>query len=270
MAAYRSSLDSVAIPNNAVAPVGPADVGVRRLERRGTVWVRLDVMERGPDGAAHSHRCELGDTFPVGDETWYFAGAHFENAGRWRVTVRRLAPGAAPPVVDESTAVTGWRPAQRQPFGPLDESQLQALEQALGRPLPWAYRDWLSQTNGMQPVEPQWVPGAPFTLFPGRPLLGVHPEYPAFDLLTAEREWRVGKLSTDFVVIAVPMEGLLLLRLTEPRPGSVGFLPKDLLAGPGTPDAIAWRERQVITTSMGWSFGDFLGRLTPLDAPGVA
>ncbi|MFV2084267.1 DUF6406 domain-containing protein [Micromonospora sp. LOL_021] len=261
--------DVLVIRNNTQVNMGTFSLGAGGANPRRPVTAQVVVAFPGSADST-THLLRLGETFPIGAENWYFAGAHFENAGRWRVTVRRLAPGEAPPVVDEATAVTGWRPAQRLPFGQLDEGRLQALEQALERPLPWAYRDWLSQTNGMQPVEPQWVPGAPFTLFPGRPLLGVHPEYPAFDLLTAEREWRVGKLSTDFVVIAVPMEGLLLLRLTEPRPGSVGFLPKDLLAGPGTPDAIAWRERQVVTTSMGWSFGDFLGRLTPLDAPGVA
>lgn len=262
----QSYEDVEVIPNNAQVNTGAFSIGVMGVSPQRPVTAHLAVAF---PGAAEStkHRLRLGETFLIGTETWYFAGAHFENASRFWVTVRRLAPGEVPPVVDESTAVTGWRPAQWQPFGRLEEGQLQALEQALGRRLPGDYRDWLAETNGMQPMEPQWVPGAPFTLFPGRPLLGVHPGYPAYDLLTAEREWRVGKLSTDFVVIAVLMEGLLLLRLADPRPGAVGFLPNDLLAGPGTPDAIAWRERQVITTSMGWSFDDFLGRLTPLDAP---
>ncbi|MDG4762743.1 SMI1/KNR4 family protein [Solwaraspora sp. WMMD406] len=260
----QSYEDVEVIPSNAQVNTGTCSIGVLGVDPGQPVSALLAVAFPGSAESA-KHRLRLGETFPVGTETWYFAGVRFESASRYWVTVRRLAPGAAPPFVDESTSVTGWRPAQRQPYGQLDEAQLQSLEQALGRRLPGDYRHWLSQTNGMQPVQPQHVPGAPFTLFSQRPLLGVHPDYPPYDLVAADRQWRVGKLSEAYVVIALPMEGLLVVRVADPYADSVSFLPQDLLAGPGTPEAVAQRERQMI--GVGQSIGHFLGSLTPLDPP---
>ncbi|MFY1635091.1 DUF6406 domain-containing protein [Solwaraspora sp. WMMB335] len=259
-----SFVDVAAIANNVPVPVGPARLGVRWIDASRPVSAEIMVLPVGP-GEAGRYVLNVGNTFPVGEETWYFAGAHFDSADRWRVTVRRLAPGAVPPVVDEATAVTGWAPAQQRPYGRLDEEQVRSLESALGRVLPPEYRRWLAETNGVQPVGMQHLPGVPFALLPERPLLGVHPQYRPFDLVAADRQWRVGKLSEAYVVVAVPADGLVVVRAEPPQRDAVFFLPEAAVAGTGTPETIAWREQRLEPVAR--SIGDFLSRLTPLAAP---
>jgi len=257
-----SDTDIAAIFNNVPIDVGSARLGVRWADAGRPVSAEIIVMPHGP-GEVRRYRVGLGATFPIGAETWYFASAHFDSADRWRMTVRRLEPGVPPPVVDEATAATGWIPAEWRPYGRLDEEQLRSLEAALGRPVPPDHRRWLSENNGAQPVGPQHVAGVPFMLVPERPLLGVHPQYPPFDLVAADRRYREGKLSSAYLVIAVPAEGLLVVGTETANLDTISFLPEAALAGPGTPEAIAWREQRLTPVSR--SIGYLLGQLTPLD-----
>lgn len=256
----RSYTDVIAIPNNVPMDIGPARLGVRWIDEGPPVRAEINVMPwRGGEG--DDYEVTLGETFPVGDETWRFVDVDMKSADQWRVTVRR---------VDENEVMTPpsgqvWKSARLRPYGQLDEAQLEALEATLALRLPPSYREWLRQNNGAQPEVEHHVPGLPFTMLPERPLLGVHPQYPPFDLVHAQRVHRDPWLSPDWLVIANLSGGLLVISL-RPRDMAeegVYFLPDAGLGGPTGPEGAAGREQHLVPIAR--DFGYFLGRLTPID-----
>ncbi|MEU8326950.1 DUF6406 domain-containing protein [Micromonospora sp. NPDC048839] len=258
----RSYTDVMWIQNNAPSDIGPARLGVRWIDEGPPVQAEIVVMPHWDEESPH-YEVTLGGTFPVGDETWRFADVDMESADEWQVIVRR---------VDENEVMTPptghvWKRMQLRPYGQLDEAQLLAVEAELGTSLPADYRDWLRENNGAQPEVEHHVPGLPFALTPERPLLGVHPQYPPFDLVHAQRVHRDPWLSPDLLVIANLSGGLLVLTLRErdeEREG-VYFLPDTALGGPAGPAGAAARERHLIPIAR--SIGYFLGRLTPIELP---
>jgi hypothetical protein len=241
----------VSIPNNATADVGPARLGVTWLEPGPPPQARIAVMPHNEtdDVADRDYDLSLGEVFPIGAETWRFADVAFQSRDRWHVVVTRVAPDEEP---WEPPALSGdrvWMPIDARPFGQLDEAQVAELETRLGRALPPVYRDWLAETNGLQPVGDHHVRGLRFALFEQRPLLGVHPEFLPYDLAEADRRQRRMWLSDDYVVIAAPSGGLLAVRVNEPGLDHVVFLPESATTGPATVTAHAARERHLVSVA---------------------
>ncbi|RIV34368.1 SMI1/KNR4 family protein [Micromonospora radicis] len=207
-------------------------------------------------GDTSRYEVTLGETFPVGEETWRFADLDMTSANDWHVRVRRVDEDE----VMEPPSGHLWKRARLRPYGQLDETQLRSVEAALGHPLPPDYRDWLRRTNGAQPEVEHHIPGAPFSLLPERPLFGMHPTYPPFDLVHAQRVHRDPWFSPEWLVIANPFGGLLVVSASA-LSGNVYFLHELDLVGPPGPAASAARERKL--RAVAWSMGEFLGRLTP-------
>ena len=251
----RSFTARTAIRNNIPTDIGPARLGARWVDVGPPVRAGIVVM---PEGATQSsyHEVTLGETFPVGEETWRFADLDMTSADAWQVKIRRVDEGE---VMEPPTGHL-WKRAQLRPYGQLDEAQLQSVETALGHPLPPDYRNWLRRNNGALPEVEHHIPGAPFSLLPERPLFGVHPQYPPFDLVHAQRVHRDPWFSPDWLVIANPFGGLLVIsaRLGS---GNVYFIHELDLLGPPGPAASAVRERKL--RAVAWSMGEFIGRLTP-------
>ncbi len=253
----RSFTEITSIPNNVPVDIGHARLAVRWVNVGPPVRAEMVVMPRRSEESAH-HEVTLGETFPVGEETWRFADLDMASADQWKVTVRR---------VDENEVLeppTGhlWKRARLRPYGQLDEAQLQSVEAALGHPLPPGYRDWLRRNNGAQPEVEHHIPGVPFTLLPERPLFGVHPQYPPFDLVHAQRVHRDPWLSPAWLVIANPSGGLLVIS-TQSSDGTIYFVHELDLLGPPGPPASAARERKLRAVAR--SMGYFIGRLTPME-----
>ncbi|WP_433530397.1 DUF6406 domain-containing protein [Micromonospora sp. CA-263727] len=253
----RSFTHLTAIPNNMPADIGPARLGVRWVDVGPPVRAEIVVMPYRDEASPH-YEVTLGETFPVGEETWRFADVDMSSGDEWEVTVRR---------VDENEVLeppTGrlWKPARLRPYGQLDEAQLRSLETTLGVRLPASYRDWQSRNNGAQPEGEHHIPGAPFTLLPERPLFGVHPQDPSLDLVQAQRVHRDRWLSPDWLVIANPSGGLLAVSADSGNE-SVYFVHELDLVGPPGPPASAARERKL--RAVAWSMHEFVGRLTPVE-----
>jgi SMI1/KNR4 family protein SUKH-1 len=157
-----------------------------------------------------------------------------------------------------------WTPLDARPFGRLDEGQLSELEARLERALPPAYRRWLAETNGLQPIGDHGVRGLHFTLFEQRPLLGVHPDFPPFDLAEVDRRDRRMWLSRDYVVIGVPSGGLLAVRASAPNVDQIVFLPESAATGPATDAAHAARERHLVVVAP--DLDEFLDLLQPVSS----
>ncbi|MGW0434921.1 DUF6406 domain-containing protein [Micromonospora sp. NPDC003197] len=253
----RSFTNLVVIPNNVPMDLGPARLGVGWVTSEQPVSAEIIVMPTGSQDS-HSFRVALGETFPVGDETWRFADVDFESADRWEVTVRR---------VDEDEPQDQprghlWVSARLSPYGKLDEQRLRMVEAELGQPLPPSYRRWLAENNGAAPASDHYVAGLPFTLMPERPLLGVHPQYPTFDLVSAQRMHRDTWLSRTYLVIAVPSGGLLVVKTDHPDGDSVWILPEDAMRGPLGAAGAADRERRLVYLAEDITY--FIGRLQPV------
>ncbi|MEV4715270.1 DUF6406 domain-containing protein [Micromonospora sp. NPDC049374] len=253
----RSFTHVAVVQNNSTTPVGPARFGVRWVDAGPPVRAEIIVMPFQRDESS-AHEVTLGETFPVGEETWRFADLDMSSADDWEVTVRR---------VDEDEVMeppTGrlWKRARLRPYGQLDETRLRSLEVALGAQLPRGYRDWLGRNNGAQPEVPHHIPGMPIALLPSAPLFGVHPEYPPFDLVHAQRRYRDPWLSAAWLVIANTASGLLVVS-AELGNESVYFVSELDLVGPPDPVATAARERKL--RAVAWSMYEFIGRLTPME-----
>jgi hypothetical protein len=258
----RSFTHLAAIPNNATASVGLARFGVRWVDVGPPVRAEILVMPFRSD-EDFAHEVTLGDTFPVGEETWRFVDLDMSSEHEWQVTVRRVDENE---VMDPPTGRL-WTRARLRPYGELDETQLQSLESALGVRLPTSYRDWLGRNNGAQPETEHHIPGTPFTLLPERPLFGVHPRFPPFDLMHAQRAHRDPWLSPDWLVIANPSGGLLVVSVREAGDESVYFVHECDLVGPPDPTASAARERKL--RAVAWSMWELIGRLTPMELDDV-
>ncbi|RIV34359.1 SMI1/KNR4 family protein [Micromonospora radicis] len=239
--------------------VGPARLGVRWVDVGPPVRAELVVMAHRADESPH-HEVTLGETFPVGAETWRFTDLDMASADEWEVTVRRVDD------VDEVPhPPTGHlaQPARLRPYGQLDGAQLDRVETLLGVRLPPDYRDWLRRSNGALPEVGHQVPGVPFTLTAERPLFGVHPQHPAFDLVHAQRVHRDPWLSRDRLVIARPSGGLLLVSAAGPDVDMVYFLHELDMIGPPGPPAEAVRVGKL--QPLAWSTQELISRLVPLE-----
>jgi len=259
----RSFVDITDIQNNTVSDIGPARLAVRWLDAGPPPSAGIIVAPY--DGQEQEYELSLGQTFPVGSETWRFDDVSFDSADRWHVTVIRVDPDSPPWQPPPLTGKRVWLPIHLRPYGRLDEGQMQALEATLGRGLPVTYRQWLAENNGAQPVGDHCVPGLPFTLFEQRPLLGVHPQYPPFDLVHAEQQHRRRWLSDEYVVIAEPSGGLLAVKRNHPGYDSINFLPEAAMLGSGGPDTAAAMESRLMPIAD--DFYRFLGRLQPMTTP---
>lgn len=136
--------------------------------------------------------------------------------------------------------------ADVRPYGRLDAARVAMLETGLGRALPPVYRAWLGSTNGAYIVGEHGIPGCPFVLFEERPLFGVHPHFRPFDLLAADGLYRRPWLSTDYLVVAAPSGGLLVVRVATPAADTVLLLPEDTMTGQPGAAADAVRERHLV------------------------
>ncbi|MBQ1050667.1 SMI1/KNR4 family protein [Micromonospora sp. C51] len=254
----RSFTHLATVRNNTTTSVGLARFAVGWVDVGSSVRAEIIVMpSAGGDDSAHE--VTLGGTFPVGEETWRFADLDMVSADAWEVTVRRVDDNE---VLDPPTGRL-WRPARLRAYGQLEEAQLQALEAALGARLPAGYRDWLGRTNGAQPETEHHIPGVPFTLLPERPLFGVHPERPPIDLAHSQRVHRDPWLSPDWLVIANPSGGLLVVSASRRGDESVYFVHELDLVGPAGPAASAGRARSL--AEVAGSMWELIGRLTPTD-----
>ncbi|MEV4715271.1 DUF6406 domain-containing protein [Micromonospora sp. NPDC049374] len=254
----RSFTHVAAVRNNATTSVGPARVAVSWVDVGAPVRAEIIVMpfQRGGDSA---HEVTLGETFPVGEETWRFADLDMSSADDWEVTVRRVDEDE----VMDPPAGRLCKPARLLPYGPLEEAQLQSLEAALGARLSASYRDWLGRTNGAQPETEHHISGIPFTLLPERPLFGVHPEHPPFDLVHAQRVYRDPWLSPDWLVIANPSGGLLVVSASRTGDEAVYFVHELDLVGPPGPAVSVSRQRSLVAVA--GSMWELIGRLTPTE-----
>ncbi len=247
------------IRSGTVGRAGGARIGIGGAVPGPPTEVVLVVMPR--DGSESTrHVVALGDTFPIGDETWRLADVDFENRERYEICIRRVD---ADEPQDPPTGKI-WQQAQLNPYGTLDWSQLAALEAELGQQLPGTYQRWLMEHNGAQPAVPYRVGDMPFQLTPERPLLGVHPQFPPFDLVTAQRQYRDKFLTREFLVIGVPAGagGLLVVKTGQPSIDSIWILPPHAMTGRLEP---AERERQLVY--LGQNIYDFIGRLEPYVLP---
>jgi hypothetical protein len=242
----RSFTTKIGIPNNVPVDIGPARLGVMALRPGPPPSARIAVMPHEPGASGPAHEVSLGGEFPVGEERWRFTDVRFgPRPDRFVVTVER--------VDDDGT------PAVLRPYGTCDEERLRAMETALGQPLPPRYRAWLAGTNGVQPDGRHRLPGKLFELFEERPLLGVHPQFPPFDLLFAEETQRRLWLPAGYLVVAVPWGGLLAVQLAGPQADAVVLLPDEAKTGPADADAAAARAQYL--EPVGSDMVDFLGRL---------
>jgi hypothetical protein len=247
------------IRSGTVGMTDQANIGLGGIVPGPPAEVVLVVMPR--DGSQSvRHVVALGDTFPIGDETWRFADVDFADRSRYEICIRRV--DAEEP--QDPPAGKVWQQAQLNPYGTLDWSQLAALTAELGQQLPGTYQRWLMEHNGAQPAQPYRVGDLPFQLTPERPLLGVHPQFPPFDLVTAQRQYRDKFLTREFLVIAVPAGagGLLAVKLGQPGIDSIWILPPHAMTGRLEP---AERERQLVHLAP--DIYDFIGRLEPYVLP---
>jgi uncharacterized protein DUF6406/SMI1/KNR4 family protein SUKH-1 len=244
--------------NNTQASLGVANVGVGGADPGPPTRVHLAITM--PNGDESSLNVSLGDTFALGAEIWRFADIDFESRNHYAVCLRRV--DADEPQDPPSGRI--WHTARLDPYGSLDHAEIAALEAQLGQKLPSDYRRWLMTTNGAQPGEVYKIGNLPFVLTPERPLLGVHPEFPPFDLLTAQQQYRDSFLSRGYLVIAIPegAGGLLAVQADWPMPGSVWYLPPSAMSGWIEP---AEREKQLVAVAR--NIGDFIGRLEPYVLP---
>ncbi|MEV6302253.1 SMI1/KNR4 family protein [Actinoplanes sp. NPDC051861] len=167
----------------------------------------------------------LGDTVPVGDEIWRLEDIEFGNTSDdWLVTLRPVGPDTPaykmPPLTPNHRV---WSPALLQPFGTLDEGTLVALEERIGTRLPREYRQWLAENNGASPAQDVWIKGWNFCLNDLHALLGVRPDAPYLDLGFGESR-RKPFLTDDYLVIAVPLGGVLAVKIRGAAPDQIVFL----------------------------------------------
>jgi hypothetical protein len=158
----------------------------------------------------------LGDTFPIGGQTWRFEDIRFlGDPDHFLTTLRHVPPGAPPFTPPPPVGDRVWTPVPFHHPGPVDEARIAQLETEFGQKLPPLYRSWLAEHNGGIPAELAGIPGFFVLLDDNQPLLGLHPEAPHHDLRTGR--FLGGEFFTDeYMVIAVAFNGLLAVKLTGP------------------------------------------------------
>ncbi|MGW0432198.1 DUF6406 domain-containing protein [Micromonospora sp. NPDC003197] len=253
----RSFTNVEVIPNNVPVDLGPAQLGVGRVDPGPPVSAEIIVMPaNSPD--SYDVTVKLGETFPVGEEIWRFADINFDSADEWQVTVRRVDE-SEPPNPPRGYV---WVPARLTPYGRLDEERLASVETVLEQKLPPRYRRWLSNNNGAMLAGDHHIAGLPFKLLSESPLLGLHPEDPTSDLVSAQRLHRDRWLTREYLVIAVPSGGLLALKVNHLYGDAVWFLPEDDLRSATGMQGAADRGRRPVYLAK--DIGHFIGRLQPV------
>nr|WP_306206057.1 DUF6406 domain-containing protein [Actinoplanes sp. RD1] len=202
----------------------------------------------------------LGGTFQIADETWRLVEMQSSDNIDLIARIRRVEAGDAggEPVNNIEAA------AELRPFGEIGWEQITALNEQLPEPLvPDLYLRWLQRNNGAQPVRPCRLPGRDFLLTPERPLLGLHPDYPPFDFLTAQRQWRDPYLPPDHFVIAVPggAGGLLVVHYRLELE-LIDYLPPQAMTGRLDPE-----ERRKLLVPAAPGIDRFLGSLRDYEPP---
>lgn len=211
----ESAIQFVRLPGDVFMSVRGMDDAVPR------VLLAVSIGDQ-PGG---EHWLSLGDTVTVGNDTWRFEDLEFGRASNdWQVTIRQVLPDTpqyvAPPLTNYHRI---WIPAALQPFGGLDEAGVVALEERIGSQLPRHYRKWLAENNGAAPAEDVWIRNWNFCLNDVHPLLGVRPDFPHQDLGFGERLRRPW-LTDDYLVIAVPLGGLLAVKVRGSGKDQIIFL----------------------------------------------
>jgi hypothetical protein len=125
------------------------------------------------------------------------------------------------------SGVRSDEPAEAVPLAGAEavpEELLTLLEQALGRPLPAAYRRFLAATNGAGPAGPAVLPGHGFVA-----------DQQLFGIARADRhqdlsylvDWLRDRLTVDFLPIGYVQGGLLAVRIAGGDLDSVWYLDDD-------------------------------------------
>jgi hypothetical protein len=184
------------------------------------------LLDVGPRGAAGSrHWVGLGDTFPVGGDTWRFEDIQFRGTPNdYYVTLRQVPPGAPPFTPPPLVGDRVWTPVTVHHPGPVDEARIAQLEQEFGQTLPRLYRRWLAENNGGYPAVPSAIPGLLVIVDQQQPLLGIRPDQPVHDLRMG-RTARGRIVNRDYVVIAAAANGLFAVKVAGPG------LAKDTIVG---------------------------------------
>jgi hypothetical protein len=115
-------------------------------------------------------------------------------------------------------------PVPFEPAEDVQETGLDAVEEALGTPLPPSYREFLSATNGAAPQVPGVLPGFGFVVdqpFFGRARVDLHQD------VTYAWQWFVDRFTPDLLPIGYVQGGLLALRLAGPDADSVWYWDDD-------------------------------------------
>lgn len=100
------------------------------------------------------------------------------------------------------------------------EADLVKLEQEIGHPLPAAYREFVTRTNGGRPAVPAVHPSFGFVV--DQSLFTVTGK-DWLRSLRYVRRWVTDRFTDDFLPIGRVQGGMLALRLTDPGAGSVWF-----------------------------------------------
>mgnify|MGYP004493030045 CR=1 FL=1 len=237
---------------------GSVSLGIVHWGREPSPFVVLAQVSRGQDLPRLT--LEPGAVFQAGEATLQLAGMESRNANHLTITLRLLVNGLQPREPD----VDMFEPVELRSYGALTHEQLRAAAGEVGQGFPAYYADWLLRTNGAQPAQPCRLPGREFLLTPERPLLGLHPEYPAFDLVAAQRTWRDPYLTRDQLVIAVPggAGGLLTVDTTGRPPEWIGWLPPEAMTGMLDP---AERARMLVPVAS--SISDLTASLEAYEPP---
>ena len=232
--------------------------------------VLLSIIKLDDDSSVQQW-ISLGDIVEIQDQPWRFEDiAYGNNSDQWWITLRRVMPGSDPFTPPPLTGNRVWKRVDMTTFGPLTEDHLVGLERDLGRDLPREYRKWLAETNGVALSEEVTIIGAPFTLFPGQELLGIHPETPHRDLRFGDKR-RALWLDERFLVVAIATNGLIVTGLT-PMFSTHVFLLTDLSCqGINAYQRLGYQSQSDYLASKFihiapdmWSFCDYLQPAPPL------
>lgn len=230
-----------------------------------TAWREKPTPTIGVTAAANGVEVDaeltLGGTVSVAGETFRLIGISSPQGGQVVGTLRLVEPGdPEDPLVSDV-----FETAELLPFGPLEPARVDALERDLGQRLPPVYRAWLQANNGAQPAKPYKLGDMQFVLTQATPLLGLHPDYPPYDLTAVQRRYREYYFTPEHIVIATPggAGGLLTVSTGGRTPAdSVNYLPAPMMAGELDP-----AEREKLLRPAGVDIHWFLGVLTPYELP---
>jgi len=111
-----------------------------------------------------------------------------------------------------------------EPFGAVDEQGLREVEQALGAPLPPAYREFLARTGGGWAAKPNYLVGPTFEV---DVFLGVTGD-PGYKLVSSQRVGFAELLPPEVIVVAYADAGEVCLQLSGGHAGRLLWLSHDV------------------------------------------